>query len=86
MEHGLHTLHFLLEKLQHIAVRFAVVDDDGQIELLGQINLLQKDALLHLLGLVFLPVVIKADFANGHYLGVHGPSSQLLQIIGRNAL
>ena len=40
VEHCLYAMHFLLEQLQHIAVRIPVMNNHRQIKLLSQVNLL----------------------------------------------
>ena len=65
--------------LQAVVVGLPVVDDDGQVQLLRQLQLLVEHLLLVLPGRVVLPVVVQADLPNGLYLGAGGQGPQLLQ-------
>ena len=80
MEHGGHSLTFVQEKGQGIPMGFPVVDHHRQMHLPCQIHLLAQPFKLHLPGLIFFPVVIQTDLADGYHLGVGGPCSQLVQI------
>ena len=81
MEHRFNTGYFFLEDFQHIAMSIAVVNDDGQTKLFSNIDLFQENSLLYFFRFVFLPVVVKANFANGNYFRVHCPRRQHIQII-----
>jgi hypothetical protein len=52
--------------LQHVGARVAVVDDDGQVQAPGQVEL--PDEELHLrVPVAELAVVVEADLTDGHH-------------------
>ena len=83
VQHAAHPPPLRLEKLQHVAVRLAVVDADGQIELAREIELAHEDrALQRALLLVLLPVVVEADLADGDDLLLRCPRGEPI-VVGR---
>ena len=46
------------------------MDDDGEIQFHGQLDLPPEDRLLKLPGRVVLPIVVQTDFPHGHNLFV----------------
>ena len=65
-----------LDRLQTVAVGLTVVDDHRQPQLLRQLHLGMEDALLEVVGRVFLPVVVQSDLPHGLYLGMAGQGTQ----------
>ena len=53
---------------QTVPVGLPVVDDDGQVQLQGQVDLAAEHLLLEFLRRVLLPVVVQADLPDGHHL------------------
>ena len=71
--------------LQAVAVRLAVVDDDGLSELPRQRDLLAEEQLLLLL-VLGVPVVVEADLPDGDALRVLGERGDLREDLGRAVL
>ena len=83
MEHPPHPGE-LLHHGQAVGVGLPVVDDDGEVQVPGQLELGPKDLLLQVPG-DLLPVVVQADLSDGLHLGVAGHGRHLVQPVRRQA-
>ena len=79
MQHTAKPSALRLEDLHHIAVRLAVMDADGQLELTREIELAHEDRTLQrTLFLILLPIIVEPDLADGDDLFLRRPCGKLL--------
>ena len=80
MEHAFQVLGCATDDFKGIGVRFPLMDDKWFAGLTGDVELPQKHFLLHRTRRQVI-VVVEADFADRHHLGVSCPTNQLLIIL-----
>ena len=74
---------FLAKNLHHIAIRFAIVHDNGQVVLLRNADLLTKVQLLNV-GRTEVVIVVETDFTDSNYLRLCTLCGDLLEILLRH--
>ena len=82
VEHAAHIRELLYDG-KRVGVRVAVVHDDGERKLLRERELRAEDLLLPLFRRVLLPVVVKADLANGDDFRTLRPLPQRVEVLAR---